>query len=138
MPNWCSNELTVYGEKEELQKFLNKVQINDINSEEALSFAVAAPIPEEFRDKGWYEWCIENWGTKWDAQEVRAEEIDPEQEYLKWFFETAWSPPVAWLTKIATMFPTLSIRLKYEEEGAGFMGVAKAENGKVKDNYIDL
>jgi hypothetical protein len=43
-----------------------------------------------FPNKCWYEWCIHNWGTKWNACEVSLSEFP---EYLEYKFETAWDAP---------------------------------------------
>ena len=80
----------------------------------------------------WYDWCVDNWGTKWD---IEAQLIGDESGYLMYSFSSAWSPPIAWLKKTAKDHPELQFRLKYEELGVGFMGMAKA--GKVKDTCID-
>ena len=56
-----------------------------INIEEQMKH----PFSKWYNDFG-YDWCIENWGTKWNACEqvnvLGEEEIDLD-------FQTAWSPP---------------------------------------------
>ena len=114
-----------------------------------LSLNSLYPVPEELASSphsrrktlirkygadNWYDWCISNWGTKWDVQAVLEGEGDG---YLEYSFDSAWSPPVGWLEKVARDYPDLSFRLKYEELGMGFMGVATAEKGKVNNRYID-
>jgi hypothetical protein len=70
MPNWCQNKITIspidskvgYREMFQFMKRLLTVQ----KSEERLSFfEIFYPIPES-ESKNWYEWCCQNWGTKWD------------------------------------------------------------------------
>ena len=41
----------------------------------------------------WYEWCIENWGTKWNACES-----DLQGNVM--YFDTAWSCPIPVLTRL--------------------------------------
>lgn len=65
---------------------------------------------------------MQNWGTKWD---IEAELVSDDDEYLEYEFNSAWSPPVPWLEKVAKDFPNLDFNLRYEEEGIGFMGCAK-------------
>ena len=84
----------------------------------------------------WYDWCRANWGTKWDLSNVEVEYED--DEYLEASFDTAWCPPLEAFDKISKDYPNLHFRLKYEEEGCGFMGVAKFENGQTSDQCIDL
>ncbi len=82
----------------------------------------------------WYDWRIRNWGTKWDVQAVLEDEGDG---YLDYSFQSAWSPPVEWLEKVARDYPQLSFRLEYEEEGRDFVGVATAKEGKVSNSCSD-
>ena len=100
------------------------------------------PLPKELKDTkspsdkkdkalikkygadNWYDWCVEKWGTKWD---VHAQlDMDGEDE-ATFYFDSAWSPPVEWLHHIAPKFPELSFRLKYDEPGMGFCGVASQQ-----------
>lgn len=80
-----------------------------------------------------YHWNIANWGTKWD---IYDEAITPEEmgwhegvERITFGFDTAWSPPIAWLEKVAPLFPTLHFKLHYEEPGCYFAGDVYGENG---------
>ena len=113
-----------------------------------LSLNSLYPVPEELASSphsrrktlirkygadNWCDWCTRNWGTKWDVQAV----LEAEGEgYLEYSFQSAWSPPLEWLEKVTWDYPELSFRLKYEEEGAGFMGVATAEEGNVSNRSI--
>jgi hypothetical protein len=50
-----------------------------------------------FGHKNWYDWCISEWGTKWDIGRDSAygDEAEIENgECLKIFFDSAWSPPI--------------------------------------------
>jgi hypothetical protein len=106
-----------------------------------LSLASLYPIPEgiyqgelgpeeltRYRAHNWYRWCIKHWGTKWDVQ---ARLFDATPDFLAYRFESAWSPPVAWLKKVAADFPSLRFVLRYDEPGMGFTGVAIADQGNL-------
>ena len=96
MPNWCYNRITVYGNEQtekikEVEKlFDSKTPFNDIfpmpdwkntpneNGELPVLEQHKHPetgevvwetynFPDGTNDDRWYHWCIENWGTKWDA-----------------------------------------------------------------------
>jgi hypothetical protein len=44
------------------------------------------------------DWCVEHWGTKWNAYDHKP--IEQTQDTLTLRFETAWSPPYPWLAAI--------------------------------------
>jgi hypothetical protein len=63
----------------------------------------------------WYYWCVEHWGTKWEALEASI--IDEEQDIIS--FETAWSAPNPVIDKLAEMFPDVEIRHIWSDEDMG-------------------
>ncbi len=120
-----------------------------------LCFNATVPTPQEIIDIGFdgrgvvditkfyagdytgpldgYHWNLHNWGTKWD---IYADNIDPESmgwdedcEELGMYFLTAWSPPIAWVERLATLFPELNFHLEYEEPGCYFAGEVTVEEG---------
>ena len=134
MPNWCSNELTIFGIKEDMEVFMKENNsTEEWESEDEyednvgfrLSFNRALPIPE---DAQWFEWCNENWGTKWD---IGDEDIEQEVEYdepltydigfreltMKITFDTAWRPPDKWLEFVIVKYPRLNFSLVGAELG---------------------
>ena len=157
MPNWCVNELTITSNnKEQLKQFIEKVR--DPENDTELSLTKLFPCPEEllsadstfykslndesakllimkYGQTNWYEWCIANWGTKWDVENVELKNCD--DHYVCYCFDSAWSPPTKWIVHVALMFPDLYFFLKYDETGVGFMGVYKAHGNKTEDLFID-
>lgn len=61
----------------------------------------------------WYEWHIENWGTKWGAYQQK--EVEP--NILS--FQTAWSCPVKILEALAAKFPEVEFVVEYADEDIG-------------------
>lgn len=57
----------------------------------------------------WYEWCIENWGTKWGVSRFSCNENTM-------IFETAWSIPENIFDKLALEFPEDTIEVSYADE----------------------
>jgi len=82
--------------------------------------------------ENWYNWNIENWGTKWSAGEVwhdRADDdgnVDGETSYN---FDTAWAPAEPVVAALAEKFPTLHIVHRYCEGGMGYAGEVVYLNG---------
>ena len=146
MPNWCSNEVSIIAENEEgteeLKQFIKDCFTEEEEGDEKplLDFEKVIPYPDSappkypqainieeqmkhpfskwYNDFG-YDWCIENWGTKWNACEqvnvLGEEEIDLD-------FQTAWSPPHGIYKKIQTRLPNCSISWFYREDGMQLSG----------------
>jgi hypothetical protein len=70
--------------------------------------------------ESWYDWCIGNWGTKWDARVEDFNDDDPKDVYI--YFETAWSPPTAFLEWFCSQHPDTIFNCEYDEEGMFFEG----------------
>lgn len=92
-----------------------------------LSESMSKELIAKHGSNNWYDWKIRHWGTKWDI-EAYLQENKPKE--LIYGFDSAWSPPVAWLDKVAQDFPTLSFTLEFSEGGVGFQGTAEYENGE--------
>ena len=148
MPNWCLNKLTVsHTDKAAMDRFVaayNKGKLCD----EFL------PVPrtedgeliiDQTHPDYWYDWCVNNWGTKWD---VGADEgTEKEERYglkatvVPWSdkntieascsFDSAWAPPVGLYEKLVEL--GYDVHASYFEPGMGFCGVY--HNGC--NNYIE-
>lgn len=60
--------------------------------------------------RNWYDWCVEYWGTKWNAQDT--EQIDKNTVS----FSTAWNEPYNWIHHLSLKFPGDIINVTWEEE----------------------
>lgn len=89
-------------------------------------------LPKDGFNNGGYEWCTENWGTKWGI--CNAELVNDGDTYLDYEFRTAWSPPEPVVHAMSKKFPKLKFDLRYFEGGAGFNGILICENGEIKEN----
>ena len=85
----------------------------------------------QFNVEGWYDWRVNNWGTKWDVCEVEIdEEIANDQgrflfdaDTRSWFeFRcwTAWGPPVPVWDKLHEL--GVKVHATYQDEGGMFEG----------------
>jgi hypothetical protein len=61
----------------------------------------------------WYEWRIQNWGTKWPACEIVVNENSVE-------FDTAWSFPTPIVLRLSELFPDINISYLYADEDCGY------------------
>lgn len=162
MPNWCENELSVTGREEDVYTFIKKAggENGDLDFESFIPYPnIFSKIDEEAKahnqdpekvklygykpngyNSGGYEWCIENWDTKWNACDVVFDLIkDYEDEETAFYeFNTAWSPPISVIKKMGEMFPNLVFVLRYFECGVGYNGILEIKGGVVlKDETAD-
>lgn len=84
-------------------------------------------------NQGGYEWCVNNWGTKWGFCHSRIVWEDNGSTFYQ--FDTAWSPPTPLIVKMGQMFPELTFELRYYECGAGFQGCLRIEGGEVVEDW---
>jgi len=61
----------------------------------------------------WYDWCCNNWGTKWNAYDIEV--LD--EQVLK--FNTAWSGVTDLMTKLSEKFPSITFGYMYADEDTG-------------------
>jgi len=109
MPNWCSNTIEIEGTKEQINAFVSFLD---------------EPTPPELKEDGWYEWNVENWGTKWncDAQDwVKVENPNEDQASVTFGFNSAWAPPTA-LYEFIESNSEFILTASYLEEGMSFVG----------------
>ena len=107
MPNHCTNEVYIsFKDQGTREKFLEFVKGKDEQGKEVpFTFNAIAPLPNGKWD---YDWCVENWGTKWDCYPICCGgdvEIDEEDDQIVTMeFFTAWGPPQPILEKINEKF----------------------------------
>lgn len=119
----------------------NKVEVlEDITYSSKFNFNAIVPAPTEpnaYSDhidengkvqQPWYDWNINNWGTKWNAREVSVDRMA--DNCVSYYFDTAWSPPTPIIEKLAKLFPTVKIHYRYEEE-QGWGGEVIINEGSV-------
>jgi hypothetical protein len=79
----------------------------------------------------WYDYCVNEWGTKWDVGGEGDQASQDSPTDLCMNFDSAWAPPIAAMEK----FQDLGFRVKliYWESGMCYCGLFD-ENG---DDYMD-
>jgi hypothetical protein len=154
MPNWVNNELIITAEPEVINKIVAQVsapferRYYDHFKDETRTERIEKPFSfwnivkptdlEAYEDaKGksqdgpdhWYQWNIRNWGTKWDVNDVYGGTIRDDGKTISYAFDTAWSPPVDAIDKLANQYPSAQLTLNWTEE-QGFGGTIEWEDGE--------
>jgi len=109
MPNWCYNYAKITHENPAKIAQLAKT-LEDNNT-----FEHFIPLPEGKWD---WDFCVNNWGTKWDIGHPSINDSDPNM--LDIYFETAWSPPIGVFEAMREQ--GYVIVAEYWEEGGFFVG----------------
>ena len=95
-----------------------------------------ALLRKEYNADNWYDWNLKSWGTKWDVEVLKSNCIIDEEEIIL-DFNTAWSPPEAFLQNLQQKYQNLDIRLHYTSEGSDHCGLF----GTIRDGdkvYLDF
>jgi len=148
MPNWCENTVTLkhkdsamiqraydaFGRNEFLNEFIPVPQ--DLVDTISGSYADKEK-QREHREKenqnlikygysNWYNFCVSEWGTKWDigGDSECSSLLDDNTLHLS--FDSAWSPPLDAYSKLLEM--GFEIEAYYYEGGGAFCG--KWDNGE--------
>lgn len=145
MPNWCSNSITISGPTLKIKAIYDKAMDNESGLLEAICPSPADMFHgnlgekerQECIEKGipnWYDWCVENWGTKWDVslEGEFTDNGDGTAEITGWF-DSAWSPPIQAYNTFLEENEDCSITASYDEPGMDFAGTY--DNGD--DEYLE-
>ena len=155
MPNWCNNSVEIYHDD---PKMIERVR-TAFNGEGLLQEFI--PVPKELSDTvsgfvgedkqaeheaqqrsnlekhgyaNWYDFCVNEWGTKWEI----GADGNPAQDIpggLMLGFESAWSPPISAYEKLAAM--GFRIRAMYYEPGMAFAGIWEGNEDEATDDYYE-
>ena len=87
---------------------------------------VALKNEPTIRDNAWWDWRIQNWGTKWDLSDEIEFEVDGDSIHMQ--FQTAWGPPSGIYNALTEKFPDIGITWFYDEPGMEFAGYLNNDN----------
>lgn len=120
MPNWTFNIIKLEGSKEDIQSIKDIILSVDEDGTKFFDFNKVIPMPEEYNEGDkWYDWRVENWGTKWNSDQTQIFNDTPTKLGLS--FNTAWAHPVPVLNKLNQLFPNVDFFHEAQHEG-GFGG----------------
>lgn len=156
MPNWCNNVLELAHKN---PKMLDKARKAFKRGKLLDTFV---PVPKELRETvagrvgsdedyaqqllafkrelnvkffgaaDWYDWCVTNWGTKWDVGGDDYNSPEVEDGRLTLSFDSAWAPPCGAYEALTEL--GFSVRAYYYESGMCFCGMWEDGN----DDYYEL
>ena len=145
MPNYCNNNIVITGPNSVIDK-IEKIANGDKGDllqyfypmPKELNDTVAGPEPKTKKEKlekrrlqveygasNWYDWRVENWGTKWDIMEfynINRKEIGEDESEISLGFDTAWAPALGAYERFIDENSNCSLKAYYYEPGCDFMG----------------
>jgi len=122
MPNWCNNTLNIsHNDPAMIERAKTAYQAGRFLQE-------FVPFPNGEWD---YNWCVQNWGTKWDVGCEDAHMVEQDANGVVFNFDSAWAPPTSAYEQL--MEQGFKILAYYYEPGMAFCG--KWENGD--DDYYE-
>ena len=90
---------------------------------------------EDNKPFDWYNWCCNNWGTKWGiCYSKLREETYKQKGKLVYDCQTAWTPCLQVVVAMGTKFPALDFKYRYWEGGNGFQGTFVIKKGEIITN----
>lgn len=117
-------KIDVFSIPESSEKAFLKIR-KDIDAETFKLGKQAYQNKIKFGHTGWYDWCIDNWGTKWNAYGFG------EFESNTLSFCTAWSRTMPVMTRLSEMFPDVHFNYAWADEDFGCnVGEAELQNGE--------
>ena len=141
MPNWCNNNLTLEHEDPAMIKraydalqrgeFLNEFipvpedlkitagYLGDGDEQKELE-RKTAENREKYGYGNWYDFQVNEWGTKWDVGGDGQSDIHPDGKMLHTSFDSAWSPPVNAYYKLEEL--GFTVNAMYYEGGMCYAG----------------
>lgn len=146
MPNWCSNSLCLqhedpnmiaravkaFDEGRLLEEFIPvPAELSEATSPNREESAKA--LKEKYGYADWYDFCVNEWGTKWDVgSEGSDADTSPDGKVMSVYFDSAWSPPIAAYEKLQDL--GFQVNAYYYESGMSYAGIYD----ECGDSYYDL
>ncbi len=144
MPNDILNKLKIKASPSIINQIKNELESN---SSVIFDFNNIIPMPDYIYNKSvgkkekalygrnnWYDWCIENWGTKWNAYCATSKVnylTDPQTTLeLYYSFKTAWYPCEPIIATLARMYRNIEVFYTFIDPTLETCGINHYKNGK--------
>ena len=155
MPNWCNNYLVLEHEDPAMieraktafadGKLLNEFcpvpddlhivagRVGDDEDQKQKDLVAQEEVNvAKHGYRNWYDYCVNEWGTKWDVGGDGMIADLLEDGRLAMTFDSAWSPPLEFYGKMCDL--GFSVRAYYYESGMCFAGIWEDHD----DDFYDL
>lgn len=138
MPNWCANSCRMTAPQD--NPMMGKILAALTGDGQWFEAVKPVPVPlkdaianinveptdeqkkliEEFGHRSWFDYCVDEWGTKWEA---KIDSFEQDGDSVTVYFDTAWSPPEGIYKTMEAA--GIKVEATYAEQGIGYMGYRK-------------
>lgn len=167
MPNWCANGLRIIATNDEQRNKLKELVEHTKKEDDNGLLSFFYPTPKDLLDtvagymsgeegeklkkqeeanlikhgaRNWYDWQINNWGTKWDVDVQHQWIFDyTDKNIYECFFDSAWSPPIGFYNRLVE--DGYKVEATYNEIGCAYIGFYRDGDdecyswGEIKGDY---
>lgn len=132
MPNWCDNTVYItHDDPKKIQVLVDAWKANKffgtIYPEPDYTKVEVRPTFPQIKgnndpvnpESAWWDWRVQNWGTKWEITTDEAY-IDIHENEIRVGFSTAWSPPTGIYDRLVN--DGYGVNALYYEGGCAFCG----------------
>lgn len=147
MPNHVENRLKIIGNENQIKEVKDFLKGKyDDGTDHNIDFNKITPMPKWVYNKDlsskdeekygkencWLEWCIKNWGTKWNAYESY---LNDEENIIR--FLTAWNGVPNLMKKLGFIFPEIEFEYAWASEDFGYtVGLIKYKDTDILEENI--
>ena len=85
----------------------------------------------------WYDWCLANWGTKWNASGAELKPTLLGDDVLEVEWSSPWGMPVYWLEALIEAIPESEIEVFAEEHAMGWWAEVFSDAGVATYDYFE-
>jgi hypothetical protein len=138
MPNWCNNSITISGDEKIISALVRVIENTKNGEDRVFQSLIGYPdhMTKDDYDKDWYDTNVSWFGTKWDVSYSSCN-MEYEETEIRLSPDTAWSPPIEFLTNLVKQYDGIEAYIFYSEGGIGFSGETKIYRDEDGHTIVD-
>jgi hypothetical protein len=138
MPNWCNNSIRINGDEKTISALVRVIENTKNGEDRVFQSLIGYPdhMTKDDYDKDWYDTNVSWFGTKWDVSYSSCN-MEYEETEIRLSPDTAWSPPIEFLTNLVKQYDGIEAYIFYSEGGIGFSGETKIYRDEDGHTIVD-
>jgi hypothetical protein len=138
MPNWCCNSIIINGDEKTISALVRVIENTKDGEDRVFQSLIGYPdhMSKADYDKDWYDTNVSWFGTKWDVSYSDCN-MEYDETEIRLSPDTAWSPPIEFLTNLVKQYDGIEAYIFYSEGGIGFSGETKIYRDEDGHTIVD-